>query len=249
MIVSVPGASATTTLWLAGAVVGVVAVNGTAGDVELLNTVASAGTYCAVMVWLPTPKVLTESVAPVAVRLTWPSGVAPSKNFTAPVPAPSAELSLVLLTSACRATAEKAGAVVGLTDSAVVVPCAGIALITYDRGADVDGPNEAELVGVNTAVIECVAAESALVLVAAVPPATVTGEPMLVAPSLNWTVPAALDGLMVAVNVTDVPVFCGLTGVAASVVVVACATGAGKTRLHVVPVIRMSAESYVAPAG
>ena len=48
---------------------------------------------------------------------------------------------------------------------------------------------------------------------------TVTGVPRLVPPSLNWTVPAALDGLTVAVSVTLLPVMAGFA-LAVSVVVV-----------------------------
>ena len=47
---------------------------------------------------------------------------------------------------------------------------------------------------------------------------------MLVAPSLNCTVPAALDGVTVALSVTVVPAICGEAGVTASAVVVDCAT-------------------------
>src|SRR5882672_4026792 len=73
---------------------------------------------------------------------------------------------------------------------------------------------------VNTAVSECVPTVSAEVLVAAVPPETVTGLPRLLAPSLNCTEPAAEDGVTVAVSVTEVPAVTGLAGLAASAVLV-----------------------------
>lgn len=82
--------------------------------------------------------------------------------------------------------------------------------------------NAAGLVGVNTAVIEWVAAVSAVVVKVAWPAVTVAGEPRLFAPSLNCTVPAAALGVRVAVNVTEVPAITGETGLAASAVVVVC---------------------------
>ena len=54
----------------------------------------------------------------------------------------------------------------------------------------------------------------------AVPDVTVTGLPMSVEPTANCTVPAAADGLTVAVKVTLVPVTRGLAGATARVVVV-----------------------------
>ena len=75
-------------------------------------------------------------------------------------------------------------------------------------------------VGMNTACSVCAPAVNELVLVDAVPPESVTGDPMSVKPSLNWTEPAA-EGLTVASSVTDVPVSCGPDGVTLKVVVVA----------------------------
>ena len=50
---------------------------------------------------------------------------------------------------------------------------------------------------------------------------TVTGAPRSVDPSLNCTVPTAVDGVIVAVNVTRAPWATGETGDTASAVVVA----------------------------
>lgn len=80
-------------------------------------------------------------------------------------------------------------------------------------------------VGENTAVMACVAAVSAVVLNVACPAVTVAGEPRLFAPSLNWTLPAAV-GVTVAVKVTFAPAVCGEAGLAAIAVVVGVAAGA-----------------------
>jgi hypothetical protein len=59
------------------------------------------------------------------------------------------------------------------------------------------------------------------VVVAAVPPETATGPPMLLDPSLNCTVPAIEDGRTVAVNVSTVFATNGEAGDMSSVMVVA----------------------------
>jgi len=66
---------------------------------------------------------------------------------------------------------------------------------------------------VNAAVSESVPTGKVVVAVEAVPPVTVTGLPMGVLPTSNWTVPVALDGVTVALNETEVPENCGLAGV------------------------------------
>ena len=69
---------------------------------------------------------------------------------------------------------------------------------------------------------------SALVDSDAAPDTTATGLPRLVAPSANWTLPTAVDGLTVAASVTAVPKSTGAAGVSTSVVVVVVA-GTGLT--------------------
>ena len=65
----------------------------------------------------------------------------------------------------------------------------------------------------------------AAVVVDALPPATVTGPPMLVEPTSNWTLPLAAVGVTVAESVTVTPDSCGLAGlVPREVVVVASGT-------------------------
>ena len=71
------------------------------------------------------------------------------------------------------------------------------------------------------------------VWVSAVPPLTVTGLPMSVVPTLNWTVPGAADGVIVAVRVSRVPDCWGLGGETASVVVVEAALTVNGTVLLV----------------
>jgi hypothetical protein len=66
------------------------------------------------------------------------------------------------------------------------------------------------VVGVNTAVSWCEPAVNVVVVCDAVPLLMATALPMLVAPSLNCTVPAAAVGLTVAVSVTAVPTTAGV---------------------------------------
>ena len=67
--------------------------------------------------------------------------------------------------------------------------------------------------GVKTAVIESVPTGRAVVVVDAEPPDTVTALPMAEPPTSNWTVPVAVDGVIVALSETDVPAYCGPFGV------------------------------------
>ncbi len=89
---------------------------------------------------------------------------------------------------------------------------------------EVDAENEVASVGVKTAVRLCAPAANEEVVVWATPPETATAAPIFVAPSLNCTVPAALDGVTVAFSVTVVPTVCGEDGVTVRAVVVDCAT-------------------------
>src|SRR5262249_22312150 len=68
-----------------------------------------------------------------------------------------------------------------------------------------------------TAVIEWLPAASADVENTAVPLFTAT-VPIAAAPSRNWTVPVALDGVTVAVNAASCPTFSGEAGPASVVV-------------------------------
>jgi hypothetical protein len=105
----------------------------------------------------------------------------------------------------------------------VVVPGAVAVVILY--GSVPDEPLKAvEWVGVNAAVTVYVPTGSVVSVTKVVPVAVVTGTvPSVVAPAVNFTVPAAF-GETVAVNFTEVPCFCGLVGVALTVVVVLVGT-------------------------
>ena len=67
---------------------------------------------------------------------------------------------------------------------------------------EVDGVKFAGLVGMNTAVIECVPAGRAVSGATATPPISGMGVPRVVVASSNCTVPAALNGVTVAVGST-----------------------------------------------
>ena len=72
----------------------------------------------------------------------------------------------------------------------------------------------------NTAVNGCVPTAN-VVFVDAIPLTSATALPILAVSSLNCTVPAAVDGVTVAVNVSGEPAVPGEAGVTVSVVVVA----------------------------
>src|SRR5262249_40262565 len=76
---------------------------------------------------------------------------------------------------------------------------------TNDTAADVDPLNRVGSAGVNTAVNECVPTANADVDMLAVPPATATGAPRLLLPSLNCTEPAAAAEAARAHNGTPYP--------------------------------------------
>src|SRR6476469_7888756 len=94
-------------------------------------------------------------------------------------------------------------------------------------GGDDDALNFVVSVGVNTAVSECAPVVNDEVIVNAVPLITVTGLPMVVSPSLNWTVPAAAWGFTFAMRVTGKPWGNEPLGAALSVTVVTCTPGEG----------------------
>jgi hypothetical protein len=107
----------------------------------------------------------------------------------------------------------------GMTSRVVVVLVAPAGVTEYGTASDVDPLNAVVSVGVNTAVSECEPSASTE-LTEADPAATVWVVPTWVAPSMNATVPAAPDGVTVAVSVSDVPDAAGDAGVTASAVVV-----------------------------
>ncbi len=104
----------------------------------------------------------------------------------------------------------------------VVVAVGGGVVIETATGELVEVTNAAALVGVNIAVIEWEPAVENDVVVLAVPPDTLTGVPIAVDPSMNWTAPAAAAGDTVAVSDTLAPMVADI-GLATSEVVVATA--------------------------
>ena len=147
-----------------------------------------------------------------------PTFVDPSLNWTLPT-AVDGE------TVAVRATLAPVTAVVGLAESDVVVATAGAVTVTVAAEL-VEAVNAVGSVGVNTAVIDCGPADANDVVALAVPPETVSIEPMFVEPSLNWTEPTASDGVTVAASETLPPVTAAV-GVAVTAVVVVTADGGG----------------------
>ena len=129
-----------------------------------------------------------------------------------------------LVTVAVKLTGVSSVAVDGPA-SAVAVTAAGPG-DTVNDAVPVDPLNAEPALGVKTAFSVCAPTASAASVVDAVPPLTVTGEPMLVAPSKNCTVPEAV-GLTVAVKVRFVPTCCGLLGLTPRVVVVEVKLTAG----------------------
>ena len=110
----------------------------------------------------------------------------------------------------------------GVTPNEVDVGVAAAEFTVYDTVLEVDAVNAVASVGVKTAVSECDPSASTA-LTAAEPDATVWVEPTWVAPSMNFTVPAAPDGVTVAVSVSVVPCAAGDVGVTPNDVVVGTA--------------------------
>jgi hypothetical protein len=93
---------------------------------------------------------------------------------------------------------------------------------------DVDSWKAVESVGVNTPVTECEPEGRIVKGPTTTPPLTGTGLPRLVLPSLNCTVPTALNGATVAMGITKPPQPKGSgTWITARVVVVVADPGAG----------------------
>lgn len=94
-------------------------------------------------------------------------------------------------------------------------------------GVEIDGPKFMGLVGVNSAVSKW-SPGGRMVVVVAVPLVRATGLPRGVLASVNWTVPVAVGGVIVAVSVSMVVGSAAEAGAIsrAIVVVVAVLTGA-----------------------
>jgi hypothetical protein len=115
----------------------------------------------------------------------------------------------------------------GYVVSAALVAVARVeAVITKSTGVDVD-ELYSDALGINTAVRDRVPTAKVNVDPDAVPLLTATGLPKLRVPSLNWTVPVAVAGVIVAVSVTGVPCATGEAGDVVSAVVVATGSAGG----------------------
>lgn len=188
------------------------------------NAVASVGVNVAFNEWVPMTKVVDMDAVPDDTATGEPIAVVPSQNCTEPTA--DEGVSVAVRVEAGPTTIGLGG----VTPRVVVVATAGV-VIVYGNDDDVDIVNFVASVGVNIALSECDPAVSDVVEKLAMPLATVTGLPMLVVPSLNWTVPTAVDGLTVAFSATEAPRVCVEAGVAdnAVVVVVGGAGGVGYT--------------------
>jgi len=192
----------------------------TAADVEVAKLALPE--YTAVRLSTPTGSAAVESVAtPEALTFPLPMLVAPLKKLTVPSKAPVGIGVMV----AVRVT--EAPKVEGLAEVvSTVVEVAGLTVKL--TGADVEA---LKLVSPEyTAVRFCVPLGKAVVIKAAVPPLTATGEPITVLPVLKVTVPLGEPlncGLIVAVSVIDWPNVEGLAEVASTMVVLALLTTCG----------------------
>ena len=181
---------------------------------------ALAGVNWAVSECVATLKVVVLVWARPALTVTGaPIAVLPSKKVTVPVA--EAGVSVAFRVTLVPLSTGPAGD----TASVVVVSCA---LTVSDWAGEVEAPKLAGVVGTNLAVRECVPEANVEVDRLAVPLDTVTGEPSSVLPSRNWTAPAAVPGVTVAVSDTAVPKSTGPAGDTAREVVVVVA-GAGFT--------------------
>ena len=187
--------------------------------VDAVNAVASVGVNDAVIECVPALANEVEALAVPPLTVTAePIAVPPSSNWMLPT-------AVLGDTVADSDTVAPVAAEVGEADTVVVVcvaPEAAAVTVTVAAVALVDAVNALAFVGVNTAVIEWVPVELNEVVAPAVPPDTVTAEPIAVPPSLNCTVPAAVLGDTVADSETLAPVTTD-DGLADTVVVVAAA--------------------------
>jgi hypothetical protein len=190
------------------------------GEVEELKTAGSVGMNTAVSWCPPTANVdVVVDATPLLTITGLPRLMAPSLNWTVPA-AVAGVTAAISVTGVPRETGD-AGFVVSVVLVAVAPPVAPVT--TKVTGDDVEVLKAAGLVGMNVAVSECDPAAKVDVDPDAVPLLTVTGLPRLLVPFLNWTVPAAVAGVIVAVSVTGVPRVTGEAGDVVSVVVVTVA--------------------------
>ena len=172
----------------------------------------AVGVNTALRLSVPTGRVEVAVVATPPVTATGvPMSVVPTWNWTIPVAALGA-------TVAVRVT--EVPAYWGLVGEAARLVEVVVNGLTVKLAVPVEPENPVPAVGVNTALRLSVPTGRVDVDVVAMPPATVTGLPMSVVPTSNWTVPVA-TGATVAFKVTEVPAYWGLVGVAIRVVVVA----------------------------
>jgi hypothetical protein len=175
---------------------------------EAAYTPVLVGEKVAVSASVPTGRALVEVEAAPPLTVTGPPmGVVPTSNCTVPA-TPD-------VTAALRVTDVSNGW--GL--DCVVVRVVVVGPVTVNEMVSDDVSYVPVLVGEKVAVSESTPAGKALVEVEAAPPLTVTGPPMGVVPTSNWTVPATPD-VTAAWSVIEVPAGWGLDCVVVRVVVV-----------------------------
>jgi hypothetical protein len=174
------------------------------GDVDELKTAGFVGINTAVSWWPPTANVDVDPVAtPLLTTMGLPRLNVPSLNCT--VPTAVAGITVAIRVTVVPWDTGEAGFVVSAVLVAVAPLMVAVPVTTKSTGGDVEEVNAAGLVGVNVAVSERVPTTNFDVDPTAVPLTTVTGLPRVVVPSLNWTVPGAVAGVIVTVSVTGVP--------------------------------------------
>jgi hypothetical protein len=178
--------------------------NASTGDVDELKTAGFVGINTAVSWWPPTANVDVDPVAtPLLTTIGLPRLNVPSLNCT--VPTTVAGVTVAIRVTVVPWDTGEAGFVVSAVLVAVTPLMVAVPVTTKSTGGDVEEVNAAGLVGVNVAVSERVPTTNFDVDPTAVPLTTVTGLPRVVVPSLNWTVPGAVAGVIVTVSVTGVP--------------------------------------------
>jgi len=163
--------------------------------VDVLPAKVESPLYVAVTECGPTARVDVVRDALPALTAFVPSDVAPSKNWTVPVAADgeTVAVNVTLCPKVEEPTLDESIVVVGV-NAALLTACVSGAEVLVKK----------LLSPLYFAVIECGPAASADVDSCAVPPLSAI-TPSDVAPSRNCTVPVALEGDTVAVNVTDCP--------------------------------------------
>ena len=221
-----------------GVPTGAFTVYGTAVDVDPAKAVGSVGMNCAVSECAPSASTDVTCAIPETTGWVVPTWVAPSKNFTVPAAALGVTVAFNVSVAPCAAGDA------GVTPSTVVVVTGPAGFTVYGTAVDVDPANAVGSVGMNCAVSECAPSASTDVT-CAIPETTGWVVPTWVAPSKNFTVPAAAVGVTEAFNVSVAPCAAGDTGVTPSTVVVEVAT-AGKICCQVPAVVltRRSLSQY-----